>query len=558
MEGMRMKPANGMRRWLFAGGLIGAVVFFMMCGFRILNPFYYKWIFNAYHDSILSFFGWIFYEKTPINEALFGIYDLSYPHELSIIFSDVIIPFAVLLKPICKLFLPEGIVFQYIGLWSLTCYVLQGMFAALLFFKCAGRRAARFTGILMMCLSPCMAQRLFFHNTLTAHWLIVAALCICAYRDELGKKRYAAWVGLMTFSASIHLYFVPMLAIMMVFDMLYDVIQNRSMRYPLAVLAASLVCSVALVAVLGGFSTEVSDADQAWSYGILYKYSSNLLTWINPLGYSRFLPELPQMEEEYEGYGYLGLGMLALVFLSFSLLMFKKRRHGTIWENKAKAGCFFGCIAVSFLLASGPRITMGNRVLVSIPLPWFLDYVFAIFRSIGRFIWIAYYMLIAGAVCVTDQYGKEIIKNDRSIAAVFFSLAMLQAADLSPMIAQKHAVISGNDGWESEIKDEKWAELARTHKYVYIITAYIGSRPNNHTYSMVMYAWQHNLKLTSCFFAHQNDVLQEESERYYEDICSGNPDQDAIYWFEKEEYMENAAKYLHCEELDGYYIGWSE
>lgn len=75
---------------------------------------------------------------------------------------------------------------------------------------------------------------------------------------------------------------------------------------------------------------------------------------------------------------------------------------------------------------------------------------------------------------------------------------------------------------------------------------------------MVMYAWQHNLKLTSCFFAHQNDVLQEESERYYEDICSGNPDQDAIYWFEKEEYMENAAKYLHCEELDGYYIGWSE
>lgn len=282
-----------------------------------------------------------------------------------------------------------------------------------------------------MCLSPCMAQRLFFHNTLTAHWLILAALCICVYRDGLGKKRYAAWVGLMTFSASIHLYFVPMLAVIMLFDMLYDMIQNRSILCPLASLAASLVCSVALVAVLGGFSTEVSDADQAWSYGILYKYSSNLLTLMNPLGYSRFLPELPQMEEEYEGYGYLGLGALVLLSFSFILLLAKKKREGRIWNNKAKVWCFLGCIAVSFLLASGPRVTIGSRVLVSIPLPWFLDYVFAIFRSIGRFIWIAYYMLLAGAVCVTDRYGKELLKNDKWLSVVFLSLAMLQTADLS-------------------------------------------------------------------------------------------------------------------------------
>lgn len=119
-----MKPEDGMKRWILAGGVIGALIFFIMCGLRILNPFYYKWIFNAYHDSILSFFGWIFYGKTPADEALFGMYDLSYPHELSIIFADVIIPFAVLLKPICRFFWQRELLFSILGFGHLRvmCY----------------------------------------------------------------------------------------------------------------------------------------------------------------------------------------------------------------------------------------------------------------------------------------------------------------------------------------------------------------------------------------------------------------------------------------------------
>lgn len=29
-----------------------------------------------------------------------------------------------------------------------------------------------------------------------------------------------------------------------------------------------------------------------------------------------------------------------------------------------------------------------------------------------------------------------------------------------------------------------------------------------------------------------------------------------IYWFENEEYMQQAQGFIHCENIDGYLIGW--
>lgn len=50
-------------------------------------------------------------------------------------FTDAIVLFAIILKPIFSLLLPNHTIFQYLGIWSLICYVLQGVVAAIRFYK---------------------------------------------------------------------------------------------------------------------------------------------------------------------------------------------------------------------------------------------------------------------------------------------------------------------------------------------------------------------------------------------------------------------------------------
>ncbi|NBJ02558.1 hypothetical protein D3Z62_21265 [Lachnospiraceae bacterium] len=554
-------PKPLLKKHVFIGGILGAVIYICLCGVKTLNPFNYDWILNVYHDSTLSFLGWIFYEKAPVSEGIFSCMDMSYPHRLSIIFTDVIIPFAVVLKPVLKLLLPEHTIVQYLGIWSLTCYVLQGVFAALLFYKITQNNIARLCGTIIMLFSPIMMQRLFMHNTLVAHWLIIAALCICVYRKELDRRQYLLWVLLFGMAALIHLYFVPMLAIIFASKMLYELLLKESLLPSFVTGAISLALSVGIIAALGGFSTEIVDADQAWSYTILYKYSSNLLTWIISLGNSLFLPDLPSMEEEYEGFAYLGVGMLIGILCLLVVFIVCKVKRKQIVNNKAAVLCSAICILLSIILGVGPRVTVFDRELVNIGLPSVVDYFFAIFRSIGRFIWIAYYIIIAGTISFLGNKGDVIIlknKKIKPINIILIFILIIQIMDLSPMIINKRNELINASVWQTKMTSDRWNDIKDDFDNVYIITADLTRSPRQEAYSMYMYAYNNDLKLTSSFFAHMNDTLKNESLQYYDDLVNGKAKERTLYWFENEHYYDVAVNYIHCETIDGYFVGWVE
>lgn len=75
---------------------------------------------------------------------------------------------------------------------------------------------------------------------------------------------------------------------------------------------------------------------------------------------------------------------------------------------------------------------------------------------------------------------------------------------------------------------------------------------------MYMYAYNNDLKLTSSFFAHMNDTLKNESLQYYDDLVNGKAKERTLYWFENEHYYDVAVNYIHCETIDGYFVGWVE
>ena len=558
---MKNRKGASLKHYLVIGSAIGAIVYFILCGFRTLNPFDYDWILNIYHDSTLSFWGWIFYAKAPISDGVFSFVDMSFPHKLSLIFTDAIALFAILLKPILGALLSKHTIFQYIGIWSFSCYILQGFFASLLFYKTTENNFGRIVGIIVMCFSPIMSQRLFMHNTLVAQWLILAALSLCAYSNELGKKRYYLWVLLFVLATLTHLYYVPMLALIFVPKMIHEIITEHKFMSSLITSLLSIVLSLCVIALLGGFSTEISDADQAWSYSVLYMYSSNVMTGIIPLGYSLFLPERPTMHGEYEGFAYLGLGIIIAIICAFVLIIVLIVKKKKIVYDKTAFLCSFLSIVLSLVIGIGPIVSVFDKIIFQINLPGIIDYFFAIFRSIGRFIWVAYYIIITLTISFIANINRKILTSRIGIILIDVLLGIVllfQVVDLFPMVKTKRDSLSNIAKWDTKMVSGRWEEIKDRFDYIYIITSNITSYPSQEAYSMYMYAFFNDLKLTSSYFAHINDTLYNDSLQYYDDIVTGKARERTLYWFENSDYYNQAGNWIHCETIDGYYVGWVE
>jgi hypothetical protein len=52
------------------------------------------------------------------------------------------------------------------------------------------------------------------------------------------------------------------------------------------------------------------------------QYSADILTLVNPAGTSRFLPALPVAPGQYEGFGYVGSGVLVLSVIGLVMICY--------------------------------------------------------------------------------------------------------------------------------------------------------------------------------------------------------------------------------------------
>lgn len=112
-------------RWSLTGALLGALVFLVLYGVRVLDPVCVDWILNnPSPDPSQHYLGWVFYRRSGWHLPYLGAnYSAIYPYRTSILYTDSI----PLLAVVCKLLggvLPAR--FQYLGLWGLFCYAMQG------------------------------------------------------------------------------------------------------------------------------------------------------------------------------------------------------------------------------------------------------------------------------------------------------------------------------------------------------------------------------------------------------------------------------------------------
>lgn len=422
-------------RLFLLGALLGFAAFLCLYGASALNVTNDAFLRGGYieQDVQQHYAGWLFYRQSPLSLPLCETDHLNWPDGTSIAFTDSIPLFAAFFRLLSPL-LPAT--FQYFGIYTALCFALQGGFASLLIGLFARSDFAALLGAVPFVFSPILLERAFRHTSLAAHFLILAALYY--YVRGMRENRFA-FKGLFAVNAlaiAIHPYFVPMTYAVTFALLAGQGWRSRRLLRPAAFLAANLVATACVGWLFGVFSSTGSGAGGAGNeYGY---FSMNLNALWNPTSrgvvWSLLLPVQNQTGGNYDGFNYLGLGVLlsaavVAVWGAWTLrarLLSLARRHDWL---------LFVCVCLTAFAVSHV-VTANGATLFRIPLPQALVELATTLRSSGRLFWPVYYLILLATVAGLLRLCGAVRFKHAGVAALA-CLCVVQLADLSPALAQK-------------------------------------------------------------------------------------------------------------------------
>lgn len=408
------KKDTRLRIYFLIGAVIGAILFMAIYGVRVLNFTYDGWLLTG-KDLQQHYLGWKFFRKAPWSFPL-GMHDyLTNPDSISVLYTDSIPLFALFFKLISPI-LPAT--FQYFGLFGFMCYILNGGMAAMIVSRFNKSRVFCGVSSIFFILSTPVLQRLFGvvsensrHTSLAAHFLILGAIFIWMYQERFKdyKKDAVAWAVLAALCVLIQMYIIFMVGGIMCGYLLSQVISKRDWKRVFIDFAAFCGSFGFFFFIVGGFTSLLSSGGSGFGF-----FSANLNTFVNPWRYSTFFKKMGMTDLQYEGFAYLGLGMLILCGICFIALIYKairlamKKQLSTfLKQNLKKRYAFYipGVIVVFVfsILAFSNLVYLGKNIFIEVHWPTFIDNLLAIIRSSGRFIWCVMYMIMIVALFVITK-----------------------------------------------------------------------------------------------------------------------------------------------------------
>lgn len=419
-----------------------------------LDPRNITWLFG---DTGTYYSAWSQYRHDPhLHFPLAWTERAGYPIGASIAMFDAFPIVAIVLRPFSPL-LPNE--FQYVGLYSIACFVLQTYFGLRICQRLFTSQPAFIVfGSLFFLLSAPLTWRALGHQPLMSHWLILAALD-CYFREP--GDRPVRWFSRFWIVLAIAPGFNPYVAAMSTLVALAGLarlqIERRSTWRQTAVLLVG-TCGVLLAssAVIGVLVARDAAAYFAPGYGQL---SLNLNAIVNPMEYgSILLPRLAVMNPmQIEGYNYLGLGLIALLVLGLI-----RRPASIAWLKEPRIVPLVAVAVVCAALAISTTVSFGASTLFEVPVPRALSSFLNAFRVSGRFFWPAYYLLTLAALSMTFWIWKGPVRVLLVVLAVG-----IQFADLAGL---RRAVLAMNSQrFDKVITSPVWNELGAKYDNLILV-----------------------------------------------------------------------------------------
>ncbi|MGN0975970.1 MAG: DUF6311 domain-containing protein, partial [Gemmiger sp.] len=472
---------------LLVGMAIGTAVFLALYGTRTLHVTDDSWILNGYDETDIQqhYAGWVLFRNSHWRFPL-GLCDtLAAPDGTVISYTDSL-PWVSIFFKLLRGVLPST--FQFFGIYTLFCFAMQGAAGALLTGRlvlwggyaygatgsgCPGRRQtislwqglvySGVSALLFACL-PTLWERAFRHVALASQYLILFSLYFyLEYRAGLRacrKMRFPWQFALLAFAAvGIHPYFLPpvmICALLAAVD--YARLRKKTAR-AVGQFAVSLAAALAGGVLCGALGAGVSAS--RYGYG---EISMNLNAVFNPTSrgnytWSRLLPGLARQPAQYDGFNYLGLGVLALV-LAALVYAFSRIKNTQKWLQR-NGPLLAACVFLT-LFAVSNNFYLGNTLVLSIPFPEWLTDLCGIFRSSGRmFYLVGACMLLFGIYAIRSACGHS--RQGGILAGVLLTcFAVLQVWDLSAVAAEKRELFT-QPANHTVVNDDQTQALGASH-----------------------------------------------------------------------------------------------
>jgi hypothetical protein len=465
----------------------------MVVGPRALNPTVLDLAQGV--DPFKDYVGWMFFRNSPWSFPL-GLnptYGLDFSS--SIVFSDSIPLMAFLFKAI-GFALPET--FQYLGIWTLICFVLQAYFAWLVLGLMTQNKWIQFFACVLMVFSPPMLWRVNQHAALVAHFMILAAFYLIFSPERTSKvfKKGSLWALLLGAAVLTHFSLFVMVAALWAANLVDQIVFSKTNRLTNLKNAFLQVISIGLLIAFlmwqAGYFAVSSSSGSLGGYGF---FRMNLLSPFDPKGWSYLLRTLPLPSDYGEGYMYFGLGLLLL----WPFALYKLVRDGslrTLLKSRIFKHLFLtlALIALS-LFAITNHIAIGRKEFgfgIS-------DSVYAIasiFRASGRFFWPMFYALnLACIFIIMKSYSK------RSAFMLLGAACFLQVIDTSAGWRAMHQQISDptkNIPHELNLNNPFWDQAAKHYQEVQLVPPQDKAAGWD---QIALYAAKHHLSTNAVFFA---------------------------------------------------------
>jgi len=447
--------------------LLGFLVFWFIAGLNILRPENIGWLAGGL-DPTQHYLGWVFFRNGPWGFPL-GL-NPYYGMELSsaIVFSDSIPLLAFIFKPIAAALSQP---FQYFGVWTLGCFILQAWFAWLLLSLVTLKTNLRLFGTALLLVSPAMIWRVGVTSALVAHFLILAGLYL-NFRPTIIRRRLY-WIFLLTCTALIHFYLLVMVFALWCADFIdrYLTHQDESYRKNGVELISVFGFLIFILWQAGYFLVDTTVAATG-NYGI---GRMNILSPFDSNNWSYILGDIAETPKSYstadfilsyfEGYNYFGIGVIGVLLLGVGKFVWLKLSKAKIninspTETNRVIFCFqwrryraLLCILILLtLFAISNKISVGLFIF-HIPLPDQLISFASILRASGRLFWPSLYTIVwLGLALVIFTYS-----NQRATLILFFAL-IIQIVDTSagwgPV--RERLMQSPTSQWHNSLKDPFW------------------------------------------------------------------------------------------------------
>ncbi|MCR4890826.1 MAG: DUF6311 domain-containing protein [Lachnospiraceae bacterium] len=554
-EGINKGAGNSIfreKKLFFMGFGLGALLFVLIFGIRVLDVTNDSWIFALPDPDIEQhYIGWVHFRKAPWGLPLGLMNSLSYPYSMSVLWTDSIPIVAILFKAIEGI-LPET--FQYLGWYGLLSMALTGGFATLLVKKVTGNRVLSLIAVFVYSLSFPIQQRMFYHTTLTAHWLILLPLLLWLddFRDRPLGRKCLVW-GLLSFlGVTIHPYLWAMGELLLIFALLEELLSGGRIGH----VAITFLCTIG--AALFGLWLEgafYGSVNAGWPIG---GFESNFNTFFNSLGDGKVFPAFPlQVGFQYEGFGYLGAGVLLLLAISGIFLLVKAIRTLSYGKRTGDGKPLLSlrrkllllAFLVFFLAAVFPKISFNEALIFELPMPDAVKRFFGIFRSNGRFIWVADYLLMTFSFWgISRIRGSE--KEDKDLSSapdkgtltaggeavpliICLCCALLQLYDMSDNLQKKHEVFTASYT-EAHCDLDQPAFIAALKPYHHLVMTYSAHLDNMR---FAYFAGCRGLTINRFYFARDIDERTDARlQEYYEDAFQGNIEEDCLYLLNRDSY----------------------